>query len=416
MPETPKKLSTESYKGVRDFYPEEQSVQNFMFKTIREMVEKVGYVEYNASILEPAELYRSKGAENEELVHEQTYTFVDRGGREVTLRPEMTPTIARMVAGRRRDFGYPLRLYSIPNVFRYERPQKGRLREHWQLNVDIFGSNSPYADAEILGVAYGVLTSFGAKESDFIIKVNNRMHLNAFAKRKELSAESFASLRRLLDAKNKMEVSAFNESLLALGITPEEISGNHVPEDIAKMIDEFKAAGINNIQYDPSVIRGFDYYTGMVFEVYDTDPNNNRSLFGGGRYDNLTSLFDNEPIPGVGFGMGDVTLREFLASRNLIEPYVSTTQVYLATTSSDLALQVQTFAGELRRGGVRVAVDFGEKKLADQIRMASKNAIPYLIVVGEDELSSGTFKVKNLTSGEEKEVLRNGLPAYFGGV
>jgi histidyl-tRNA synthetase len=138
------------------------------------MVEKAGYVEYHASILEPAELYKAKGSDNEEIINDQSYTFTDRGGREVTLRPEMTPTVARMVAGKRRELGFPLRLYSIPNLFRYEKPQRGRMREHWQLNVDLFGSESLYADAEIIGVAYGVMKAFGAQDDDFVIKVGSR--------------------------------------------------------------------------------------------------------------------------------------------------------------------------------------------------------------------------------------------------
>jgi len=177
-----KKLSTESYKGVRDFYPEDQAALNHIFSTMRSVVERAGYVEYHASVLEPAELYRSKGAENEEIINEQSYTFTDRGGREVALRPEMTPTVARMVAARRRELGFPLRLYSIPNVFRYERPQRGRLREHWQLNVDLFGSRSAAADAEVIMVAHELMVAFGARESDFIIKVGSRAYLNQVIK------------------------------------------------------------------------------------------------------------------------------------------------------------------------------------------------------------------------------------------
>lgn len=413
MADSQNKLSTEAYKGVRDFYPEDQAVQNFMFKTLSRFAERVGYVEYGASILEPAELYRSKGAENEEIANEQTYTFTDRGEREVTLRPEMTPTVARMVAARRRELGFPLRLYSIPNVFRYERPQKGRLREHWQLNVDIFGTNSPYADAEILGVAYGILREFGAKESDFVIKVGSRSHLDSFAKAKGMTEEQYQRLRRLLDGKNKMPVEEFTAGLESLGLAADAFGEAEVPEDIEKMLAEFRAAGIGNIEYDPSIVRGFDYYTGMVFEVFDTDPTNSRSLFGGGRYDNLTALFDDEHVPGVGFGMGDVTLREFLSSRNLIPAYVPPTHVYIAISSPDLALAAQTFAGELRRLGVNVAIDFGEKKLADQIRQAAKHKIKRLIVLGPDELASGNLKVKDLNSGDEAILSRTQVAEFL---
>jgi histidyl-tRNA synthetase len=406
------KLSTEPYKGVRDFYPEDQAFFNFFCETIRHAVEKVGYVEYHASILEPAELYKAKGAENEELVNEQTYTFVDRGEREVTLRPEMTPTVARMVAARRREMGFPLRLYSIPNLFRYERPQRGRLREHWQLNVDLFGSRSPYADAEIIGVAYGLMRAFGAEERDFVIKIGSRAFLNSLVENLDFSDEQSKKLFGLLDRRAKMPATEFDAALTELGVPEEKLSGE-TPVEIANMIREFSDAGITNIEWDPSIVRGFNYYTGMVFEVFDTHPDNNRALFGGGRYDNLTELFDDEPIPGVGFGMGDATIHNFLESRDLLPAYVPPTHLYIAIPSPELALQAQTLAGSLREQGVNVAIDFGDKKLADQIKTASKHTIPYLLVLGPDELASGQYTVRNLETGEEKKLTREALGSFF---
>ena len=408
-----KKLPTEPYKGVRDFYPETQAFLNYFLATCRSFVEKVGYVEYGASILEPSELYKTKGVENAELVNEQTYTFTDRGDREVTLRPEMTPTVARMVAAKRRELGFPLRWYSIPNCFRYERPQRGRLREFWQLNVDLFGSRSTAADAEIIGVAYGLMTAFGARESDFTIKVGSRSHIGAIARDAGLSDERLGELFALLDRSAKMSSVDFDAGLEKLGVNKSLLSPHNPPEDIAKMLQDFKGAGINNIEYDPAVVRGFAYYTGIVFEVFDTHPDNNRALFGGGRYDNLTSLFDDEPLPGVGFGMGDETLRIFLELRGLLPAYTPPTQVYMATPAPELAQQVQALAGELRRQGVNVAVDFGERKLGDQIKAAAKHKIPHLVVVGEDELASGQFVVKNLDSGAETPVVREELADFF---
>jgi histidyl-tRNA synthetase len=407
------KLPTESYKGVRDFYPEEQAFLNYFFATCRGVVEKAGYVEYHASVLEPAELYKAKGAENEEMVSEQTYTFTDRGGREVTLRPEMTPTVARMVAAKRREMGFPLRLYSIPNVFRYERPQRGRLREHWQLNVDLFGSRSLYADAEIVGVAYGIMKAFGAEESDFVIKINSREHLNDIAEKSGLDEAKKTKLFALLDRKEKISKEAFGESLAELGVSPEAITTTDAPAEIQKMIGEFAVAGIGNIVFDPFIVRGFNYYTGMVFEVFDTHRENNRALFGGGRYDNLTALFDDEPLPGVGFGMGDVTMRDFLAVRGLLPPYEPSTKVYVAITSPELAGQVQALAGFLREQGVNVAVDFGEKKLGDQIKAADKHKIPFVLVVGPDELASGRFTVKELSTGTEHPLEKEKLAEFF---
>jgi histidyl-tRNA synthetase len=407
------KLDTQPYKGVRDFYPPEQAFLNYFIATCKTMVEKVGYVEYGASILEPAELYRAKGAENEELASEQTYTFTDRGGREVTLRPEMTPTVARMVAGKRRELGFPLRLYCIPNFFRYERPQRGRTREFWQLNVDLFGSESLYADAEVIGVAYGVMKAFGATDDDFVIKVGSRIWLEQLVTELGLDAEATQALRRLLDAKGKMPEYEFKTKLAALNVPEGVILQATPPAEIARMIGEFAAAGINNIVFDPSIVRGFDYYTGMVFEVFDTNPLNNRALFGGGRYDNLTAQFDDEPIPGVGFGMGDATIHNFLEVRGLLPTYTPPTKVYVAVTSPELAGEAQTFAGYLRQHGINVAIDFGDKKLGDQIKTATKHSIPYLIVVGPDELASGTFVVRDLATSTDTPLSKEALASFF---
>lgn len=403
------KLSVEPYKGVRDFYPEEQAFLNYLFTTIRGVVEKVGYVEYHASIIEPSELYKAKGSDNAEIVKDQTYTFTDRGGREVTLRPEMTPTVARMVAAKRRELGFPLRLYSIPNVFRYERPQRGRLREHWQLNVDLFGSRSLFADAEVIGIAYGIMRAFGARESDFVIKVGSRQAINAIAQEHSLSEEQTKEFFGLLDRRDKISQVDFDMGLEKLGINKSLLSSKNVPHDVEKMLGEFEAAGMGNIVYDPGIVRGFAYYTGVVFEVYDTHPDNNRALFGGGRYDNLTALFDDEALPGVGFGMGDVTIRDFLAVRGLIPPYTPPTKAYLAVTSPELAGAAQSLAAELRGGGVSAAIDFGERKLGDQIKAAGKHKIPYLIVVGEREIESGEFTVRDLASGAEETLPREAL-------
>lgn len=407
------KLSVEPYKGVRDFYPEDQAFLQYLFTTIRGVVEKVGYVEYHASILEPAELYKAKGADNAEIINDQSYTFTDRGGREVALRPEMTPTVARMVAARRRELGFPLRLYSIPNVFRYERPQRGRLREHWQLNVDLFGSRSDAADAEIIGVAYDLMTAFGARENDFVIRVGSRKAINAIAEEHRLTEEQTKKLFGLLDRRGKISEIDFDSDLKKLGVNKSLLSSANTPKDIQKIIADFKDAGITNIVYDPSIVRGFAYYSGIVFEVFDTHQDNNRALFGGGRYDNLTSLFDDEPLPGVGFGMGDVTIRDFLSVRGLIPPYTPPTEVYIAITKPELALEAQTLAGALRQQGISAAIDFGERKLGDQIKTAGKHKIPYLLVVGEDELSEGSFVVRNLSTGAEEKIERDRLADYL---
>jgi histidyl-tRNA synthetase len=407
------KLSTEPYKGVRDFYPADQALLNYVTTTWQRTCERMGYVEYGASILEPSDLYKAKGAENEELISDQTYTFTDRGEREVSLRPEMTPTVARMVAGKRRELGYPLRWYSIPNCFRYERPQRGRLREFWQLNADIFGTRSSAADAEIIQLAYEVLKAFGGSESDFVIRIGSRTHLDALSKELGLSVEKEKELLGLLDRKDKMPHEEFAQRLSGLGVPQERLSAENPPEDVAEVLATLSNLGIGNAVYDPTIVRGFAYYTGIVFEVFDTHTDNRRALFGGGRYDNLTALFDDEPLPGVGFGMGDVTVRDFLEVRGLLPQYLPPTKAYIALTHDALLPQAAQLAQELRAQGINVALDFGEKKIGDQIKAANKQQIPYVIVVGEDELMAGAFTVRDLMSGEQSHLGREELAAFF---
>jgi histidyl-tRNA synthetase len=248
------KLSTDPYKGVRDFYPEDMVIQNYIFDVWHKVARGADYQEYTASLLEPTEIYSEKSGA--EIVNEQTFTFIDRGGRSVTLRPEMTPTLARMVAGRRRSLKFPLRWFSIPNLFRYEKPQRGRKREHWQFNCDLLGLTGLESDKEIVTIAYTLMKEFGAKDEQFEIRVNN--------------------------------------------CNPEDF------KDIAP-----------NVVLDESLARGQTYYTGMVFEVFDTNKENPRALAGGGRYDNLLEMFGVEPLPAVGFAMGDVTIRDFLETHKL---------------------------------------------------------------------------------------------------
>ena len=257
------KLDTAPYKGVRDFYPEDMAIQNYIFNTWRKVVESQNYVEYSASLLEPTEIYTEKSGA--EIVNEQTFTFTDRGDRSVTLRPEMTPSLARMVAARRKSLKFPLRWYSIPNLFRYEKPQRGRKREHWQLNVDLLGIKGIEAEMEIVRLADQAMKAFGATLKDYEIRLNTH--------------GDKASL----------------------------------DEVVRKLNDE----GITNTKIDETLARGQAYYTGLVFEFFDTDPTNPRSILGGGRYDDLLEIFDVEPIPAVGFGWGDITLRDFLETHGL---------------------------------------------------------------------------------------------------
>ncbi len=406
--------SLESYKGVRDFYPEDQFVLRYLFEHMERVCELFGYEEYGASILEHAELYRAKTSD--EIVNEQTYTFTDRGGREVTLRPEMTPSLARMIAAKSRDIVMPARWYTIANVFRYERPQRGRLREHWQLNADIIGSDSVEADAEIIAVAHGVLRSMGADEHDFEIRVSDRRILDALYERLSVSEAARAAVTRILDRREKIEnfptslaeiVGA--ESANALIEELDRTTSTAYLEDLRIRLGYM---GIHNMVVDTKITRGFDYYTGMVFEVFDTHEDNNRSLFGGGRYDGLLAQFGGEKIPAVGFGMGDVTARNFLESHNLMPTYAPATEIMICVVEEEATAHAIKLAQDLRREDIPVAVNFSGKRIGDQIRSADKMKIPLIIAVGTKERDSGRYTIKNLATGHEMTLAAEAIPGH----
>jgi len=412
------KLSTDPYKGVRDFYPEDMFVLKHMFSVFRKVCEKYGYTEYTASPLEPAELYRAKSGE--EIVNEQTYTFKDRGDREVTLRPEMTPTVARMVAGKRRELGFPLRWYSIPNLFRYENPQRGRLREHYQLNVDVFGLPGIEGEVEILSITSEILKSFGATENDFVILINSKELLRDFFSIFGVDDKNAQILTKIIDKKNKVDKGLYEESLEkilkdktkdfldTLGSSQKFISklgeNNPCVQKLIVFIKQLEIAGINNVEFTPTLMRGFDYYTDIVFEVYDSSEENRRSIFGGGRYDNLTKLFDNDDLAAVGIAIGDVTLRDFLLTHNLLPKYESEVRLCIGSVDEKENPEVILLANNLRKMGVNVATDTILRKIGDKIKATTKLNIPYFLAVGEDELKKKLYKVKNLETGEEKEL------------
>lgn len=410
-------LSTESYKGVRDFYPEDAAILNYIFNTWAKTAERFGYERYDASILEPSELYKSKGAVNEEMVNEQTYTFIDRGGREVTLRPEMTPTVARMVAGKKRELKFPLRWFSIPNLFRYERPQRGRLREHWQLNCDLFGADDYTADVEMILLAHQLLLDFGATPNMFEIRLNNRASMNLLYTHYGITDQEVQNrITRLNDRFRKISTEEYlaqletivGDTALAFSLF-EKLSQPGDVQD-SQVAQGLLALGITNICIDYTLARGFDYYTGTIFELFDVSGENNRSMLGGGRYDTLTSLFGDDQISGVGFGMGDVTMRNFLETHHLLPAHLTTTAplITIIPTDEALNLEAQKVAHTLRLRGLPVATDIGTKKIGKKIADAATRGVMYTIVVGTEERTSQQFILKNLESGtEEKNTLEN---------
>jgi histidyl-tRNA synthetase len=338
----------------------------------------------------------------------------------------MTPTVSRMVAAKRQELAYPLRWYSIPNLWRYERPQRGRLREHWQLNVDLFGIDNIAAETEIIQVAGAIMHNFGATHEMYTIKLNSRKLLDQLlSDYLKLGDVQQQTLRRLIDRRNKMEESEFlaeadsvlnpsqheanlSEKLLdllnikSIDNLPAEFKDHASVHELNILMTDLQKLLITNIEFDISLVRGFDYYNDIVFEVNDNHPDNNRSMFGGGRYDGLVGLFGVEPLPSVGFGMGDITMKNFLELHNLLPNIRPETDVY-AVLIGDVASKAHTVIADLREMGLNVAVDFSGRKTDKQIQSAVKKGIHYVLFIGEKELDSEQYTIKNLITGVEEQ-------------
>ena len=415
-------LSHQPYKGTRDYYPEDKRVQNYIFATWKRVAESFGYDEYGAPMLEPLDLYSAKTGE--EIVNEQTYTFTDRGDRIVAIRPEMTPTVSRMIAGRQQETGYPARWYSIANFMRYERPQRGREREFWQLNADLFGVDGPQADAEIILMSHAIMKAFGATEKMYAIRINDRELINAMMHDYlGLTTVQSELMIKLFDRKGKIAhevfrdqaVEIFGEAAAPEGLRkiaklisshnidslPAELAKTDSAKKLQQLFTTVHSAGVRNIMFDISLMRGFDYYTGMVFEVFDNHPDNNRAMFGGGRYDGLVSLFGGEPVPTVGFAPGATMTELFLRSHDLLPELSSTTDVYVVVLGDTLRA-AQTLARKLREENVNVAVDITGRKLDKQIKAAVKMHVPYMLFMGEQEVADEVYRFKDVKREREQ--------------
>lgn len=428
-------LKLTSYKGTRDLYPADMRRRNYIFNGWRAVVESYGYQEYMAPLLEPLEVYAAKSGE--EIVNEQTYSFTDRGGRQMVIRPEMTPSISRMVAARRQEMPMPARLYSIANFMRYERPQHGREREFWQLNFDIFGVDNIYAELEIINMSHDILTHFGATDDMFTIRVNDRRLTNFIMQEYlGLNDEQTTRMIKLLDRFDKISRDSFDDQAsdivagdadklaklnqvieaVELDDLPAEIKDGAVVEPLRSLLSKLREQGLNNVVYNVRLMRGFDYYTGIVFEAFDEAPENRRAMFGGGRYDGLVSLFGVETLPVVGVAPGETTFQEFLLAHDLMPDFADDAEsaVTILPMSSDAT---KTAAGELaqtlRQAGLAVAVDYTDRKLDKKTKAAVKSGAKLVIYLGDEELSSDELTVKNLASGQQAKVGRDQLVDYL---
>lgn len=426
-------LSTQPYKGARDFYPADMELRNWFLGKVRDVLMLAAYDEYNAPMLESLDIYIAKSGE--ELAKKQTYNFEDRGGRQVAIRPEMTPSVARLVAARLQQLNMPLRWYSIPNLYRNEQPQRGRLREFWQINADIFGCNNYEADLEIIRVAIDMLLCFGADDSMFVVRINNRRFFNdVVAKICDKEGEDARLVSKVIDRREKVTREAYVASLKELGLTDEKIAKldslytmsvdeataicpeSEGAKELSALFADLRALDLDKYcKFDFGIIRGLDYYTGTVFEVFDKHPDNIRAMFGGGRYDNLVGLFaKNAQLPGVGFGCGDVTLQNFLECHGLIpEEYAKKTKVLVTKFDDVPYVNYSRIADELRQNGITCTTYVGSKKFGKQIDYAAKEKFSHVVIMGGSELENGEVKIKDLDAHEETVVKFGDLVEYF---
>jgi histidyl-tRNA synthetase len=417
-------LSTQPYKGTHDLYPEDKRIQNYIFGVWNKIAQRYGYEDYAAPMLEPYELYAAKTGQ--EIVNEESYLFTDRGGRQVMIRPEMTPSVSRMVAARRQELAFPVRWYNICNYMRYQRPQRGRQREFWQLNCDIFGVETIDAEVEIISMADEIMKAFGANHNMYSIKINSRHLVNfLMADYLELDVIQSQLMIKLFDRKDKIAPEDFRDqaaeifdaekakdglrkigALFAaktMGELPKVVLESSAITQVQTLFTLLREHGVKSATFDIGLMRGLDYYTDIVFEVFDTNPENARSLFGGGRYDGLVGLFGVEPISAVGFAPGATTMQDFLETHKLLPKLSTKTEVYMVVLG-DALKGAQKLAGRLRGEDVNVEVDITGRKLDKQIKTAVKKGIPFLLFVGQKELDEEMFTLKDVIKEKEHKL------------
>jgi histidyl-tRNA synthetase len=415
-------LSTQPYKGTNDFYPVEMNVQRYIFDTWSQVAKEFGYEEYDTPLIEEVELYKKKSGD--EIANTQLYSFTDKGGREIALRPEMTPSLARMIAAKKKEMTFPLRLFNIGKYYRYEKPQRGRTREFVQLNIDIFGVSSMTAEIEIIQYILAVMDKFNAPKDTYELRINNRYLLDfLFEKILDLKDDQKQIVGRAIDNYPKMEEKEFYEYLADIGLNRKQTEDikeyltwtlkdlENIKEECKgaqQLLELFKKAEmleIRNIKFEPSIMRGFLYYTGTVIEMFDIGSKENpRAMFGGGRYDDLLEIFGEDKLSAFGMGWGNITMRDYLETYNLIPNEITQTKVFIPLLEESLYEDINRIASLLRTSGINTEIQLEPTKLKKQFKYADKKGFPYVLILGEEELEKNVVQLKDMKSGESDEM------------
>ena len=389
--------------GFRDFYPETLALRRFIFGQWRDVARRYGFREYDGPPLEPLELFTQKsGAE----IVGQLFNFVDKGEREVALRPEMTPTLARMVGAHHRDYKKPIKWFAIPQLFRYEKQQRGRLREHFQFNADIIGETDVAADAELIALAIDTLRSFGLTQADFVVRVSDRRAWQKMFTDAGIVADQQYAAFQAIDKMDREPLEKTREKLAAVTSQVDAIlsfASQTMPEGDLKTVFEKLGNLAGYCQVDFRIVRGLAYYTGIVWEIHDRK-GELRAIAGGGRYDNLLKLVSGVDLPALGFGMGDVVLGELLKERGLLPKSDAGVDCYLVIADEALRPAALQLAHDLRDAGCAVEYSLTPAKVGQQFQAASGLGASAAVVIGTAEWNAGEVQWKDLTSGTEARV------------
>ena len=406
----------QAVKGTREFYPEQMALRNYIYEKVGAASRSFGYQEWDGPFIEAIDLYAAKSGE--ELVKKQSFTFEDRGGDFVTLRPELTPSLARMIAAKQGELAYPVRWWSFGPFWRYEQPQRGRTREFFQWNIDMLGVNSPEADAELIAVGAAFLRSVGLSPEQALICVNNRRLMDSEFDALGISAEKRLDVSNFVDRRTKMEPAKWDAYALELGLSQAQLDGLKSildnfelwkkSDELVRLFAALEVLGVKEyIRFDPNIMRGLLYYTGTVFEAFDVTGSLKRAIFGGGRYDNLLADVGGQPLSGVGFAMGDVVIGIILKEAGLVPEFTpSPAKVLVTIFDEKLWMQSFALAAELRAAGLNAMVYPEPAKLPKQFKFADRMKMKAVLVLGPDEAEKGLVVIKNLGTGGQEQVRR----------